>query len=211
MKKMKILLEGNIGCGKTFFVNNFLKFLDEKKKSNPVTIHDSSYNYFVTEKSDYIKLMREDPKNWSFPVQLLFMKNFIERYEKDSSKFTIFTRSIISVFHVFNFLYMDYFNENEKQILQNLYNKHENQDYDLVIYFTCSVNTLMERNKNKNNTNNNLKKEELELLQKRYEMLKEDILQKKFKNKLLVIDTDKDNKILFEELFEIFSKKLMCL
>jgi deoxyadenosine/deoxycytidine kinase len=197
-QKKKIIIEGNIGSGKTTLID-FLK-----SELQDVNVVDSEFSLFHPN-LDYniIKYSNEDPKEWTFLSQVTFMKLLNKIQNKPfTSRFNIFNRSIYSVQHVFNQTYRDekYISDSEYKYLTKLCHKllkKETISIDILIFFSSDVKTLESR------SIDNPFKHFIPLFQRYYDTLLENIYFFTNIKSIYVIDSSKPKNELIEDYREI--------
>lgn len=151
---MKIIVEGNIGSGKS----TFLSYLNTKGivcVQEPIELWNNYNGVNCFEK------LYTDPEKWAFKFQCMTLMTFLESESKVREKLqqkehVFFERSIESVIHIFVKLLTDekIITPDDKNLLVGFYNTLYNtkviQPPDYIIYFKSSPDTCYERMKHRN-------------------------------------------------------------
>jgi len=183
---MKIVLDGNIGCGKSSILNNF--------KNHPkINIYNEPLDIW----SDWLKLYYTDMSKYAFGFQMRVLKSHMN-YKNISDGF--FERSPISCQNIFGKLLYDekFMNKIEWDLT-----KEFNQDYgwvpDIIIYLKCPPEVCLERIKNRNN------KEDisLEYLQKVHQEYEDLYGNNKLNLKIIIIDATQNIDTIIEKINKI--------
>lgn len=146
----RIVIEGNICCGKTTLINYLINEL--KDLGNDLNVMDSGYELFNNNsKYNMLRFNFENPQKWTFLVQMNFLMLLNEIQNNNlTSRINIFNRSILSVHNVFNKAYRDnnIISYKENLYLETLYKKllkSESKEIDLLIFFKSDIQTLLKR------------------------------------------------------------------
>lgn len=192
----KISICGNISCGKTTLLKKLNKELDYKIFLEP-----------LDEWKEILNLFYQDQKRWAFTfgVQVLLSYahgiNTIER--------TLYERSPIDCKYVFNQISYEDKNltEEELNIFNDVYHKIGWKP-DIFIYLRTTPEVCFERmNKRNRDCEKNVSLEYLKKIHEKYEefMINNHKLNQK---NIFIIDGDKSEKEVFEEIINIFNNKL---
>lgn len=146
-KPLSIVVEGNIACGKTTFLNHFRKFEDVSILTEPVEMWRNCKGH------NLLNLMYKDAKQWSFPFQIYAALTMLQRHtQKPVKPITFIERSIYSARYIFvEKLTKDgVLSPEHNAILDEQFKwMHENVDFsvDLIIYLRCSPDIAFKRMK----------------------------------------------------------------
>ena len=136
-----IAIEGNIGVGKTTLAKAIAKHLDAK-----LILEEFAEN-------PLLPLFYNDPKKYSFPLEMSFMAERYEQLKVDLANLDLFNPIIVADYLVDKSLLFSKVNLNEQEFL--LYQKFFQYLFksirlpDLVIYLHQPVNQLLENIKNR--------------------------------------------------------------
>ncbi len=191
---MKLVFDGNIGCGKS----SILKLIQNNKP-----IEMNIYNEPLHDWSKWLELFYSDMNKYSFGFQMRVLKSHLDKKDILNG---IFERSPLSCQKVFGELL---FEDNKMNELEwNLTNEF-NYDYgwnpDYVVYLKCDPQICYQRIKQRNRNNEQLIDiNYLERIHEKYEKLYTD-----FKS-LKVITIDASNSIdqVYEDVMELVIKKI---
>ena len=153
---MKVFcVEGLIGCGKTSVMNALKERFNKTKKTKicfipePVEVWEKQ---FRTGKKGLLELFYNDPKRYSFTLEVAVFTTLIKEIRKAKKMgaecVVIMERSLYSAFHVFSkMLYDDKKMERaEYKVLDHLFNElKEELPTPQIIYFKVEPNTALER------------------------------------------------------------------
>jgi deoxyadenosine/deoxycytidine kinase len=158
---MKIVLDGNIGCGKSSIIKKIIEFDSIKL---PV------YNEPLDNWEQWIELFYSDMQKYSFGFQMRVLKSHLDKKNISSG---IFERSPLSCQRIFGELLFEdkLMTQLEWNLTEEFYN-----DYgwtpDIVFYLKCNPNTCYERIHQRNrNSEENISLEYIKRLDSKYEKL----------------------------------------
>ncbi|XP_067950709.1 deoxynucleoside kinase-like [Watersipora subatra] len=193
-KKLTVLVEGNIGAGKTTFLN----FMQEIS-SDVTALSEPVVKWQNINGNNALEMMYEDPKRWSMAfqsyVQLTMLKNHME---PQTSPVKMIERSLFSAHYCFvrNLHNTGKMTDMEYEILDQWFHwikDSQKFDVDLIVYLRASPSTCLERLKKRSRT------EEvgipLEYLESLDELHEDWLTKRKFVHPnvpVLVIDANKD-------------------
>ncbi|EFA11257.1 deoxynucleoside kinase [Tribolium castaneum] len=96
LRPYTVIVEGNIGCGKTTFLNYFQQFDDVNVLAEPVNKWRNCNGYNLLDK------MYSDPKKWSFTFQSYVQLTILQHHTmKTGHPIKLMERSIYSARHCF--------------------------------------------------------------------------------------------------------------
>ncbi|RWS18187.1 hypothetical protein B4U80_04345, partial [Leptotrombidium deliense] len=156
-KMFRVAVEGNIGCGKTSFLNNFSETCKEKVKifSEPVNKWRNVGGY------NLLDLMYEDPKKWSFAFQqyvqltMFQIHNEMSEYDDGKAVLKMMERSLLSARYCFveNLWQSGLLTRVEYDIIDEWYHKlmkSESTKLDCIIYLRTDPEVCLKRIKQRN-------------------------------------------------------------
>ena len=187
---MKIVFDGNIGCGKSKLISNILA-------NNSIDL--PIYNEPLQDWKEWLELFYSDMKKYAFGFQMRVLKSHLD---KKSIEQGIFERSPLSCQKVFGKLLHE---DNQMSELEwNLTNEFFD-DYgwlpDIVVYLKCSPSICHERICNRNrNGEETISLEYLEKVHEKYEQLYNSEINKKIK--VITIDASKKPEVVYESVME---------
>jgi deoxycitidine kinase/deoxyguanosine kinase len=156
---MKLVLDGNIGCGKSTIIKKIIE-------NNPFDL--TVYNEPLKDWDEWLKLFYSDMSKYSFGFQMRVLKSHLNNKNIQSG---IFERSPLSCQEVFGKLLHEdgLMNDLEWDLTQEF-----QKDYgwipNLVIYLRCDPETCLERIKQRNRTSENtISLDYLKRLHEKYE------------------------------------------
>ena len=137
---MRISIEGNIGSGKTFY-------LDKLKKDNYAIIHDLIDSQ--TQISTWLKKYDSNPDRYSFGLQMQILQDYIKLpYVKNN--INIYESSPYTLKNVYGkILYDEKHLDKDEYLLHNSYINDFGWMPDIIIYLYCDPEICYERVKNK--------------------------------------------------------------
>jgi len=146
-----VLVEGNIGSGKTTFLQHFSKFANVDVMTEPVN------KWRNLKGSNLLQKMYEDPGRWSLTFQTYVQLTMLEQHVKRSGKgVKIMERSIYSAKYCFveNLYKSGKMPGSEYEVLSAWFrflveNPSVDLDVDLIIYLKTSPDKAMERIKSR--------------------------------------------------------------
>lgn len=196
-KPFTILIEGNIGSGKTTFIQNL------KKLNKDVEIYTEPINQWKNlNSSNPLRIMYENPNRWSLTFQFLVQLTMLEIHKKNTHQpIKIMERSLYSGHYCFvnNFHTTGQINMLEYEILTKWFNflqKHEkfNLSADLIIYLKTDPEIAFNRIK-KRGTNEDLLIN-MKYIKNLHEMHEDWLIRKKYPipAPVAVIDANYSNK-----------------
>lgn len=96
IKPFSIIVEGNIACGKTTFLDHFKKFEDVQVTTEPVEMWRNCQGH------NLLDIMYQDQKKWVFPFQMYAALTMLERHNtKTNRPVHLMERSIYSTRYCF--------------------------------------------------------------------------------------------------------------
>lgn len=156
---MKLVLDGNIGCGKSTIIKKIIE-----NNSFDLTVHNEP----LKDWDDWLKLFYSDMTKYSFGFQMRVLKSHLNNKNIQSG---IFERSPLSCQEVFGKLLHE---DNQMTDLEWNLTQEFQQDYgwipNLVVYLRCDPNICLERIKQRNrNSENTITLDYLKRLHEKYE------------------------------------------
>lgn len=148
-KPFTILVEGNIGSGKSTFLNNF------SNNNNVLTVYEPIKEWKNVGDVDLMTSFYEDPKKWAFTFQSHIMLTMMKAHETATSKSVkIMERSIYSGRYVFiqNLADMNLITKPEFAVLDEWYNyliTSGTFSVDLIVYLKTDPEVAFSRLKNR--------------------------------------------------------------
>lgn len=146
-KPLSVIIEGNIACGKTTFLNHFKKFEDVAILTEPVEMWRNCRGH------NLLDLMYKDPKQWAFPFQQYTALTMLNRHIKTTNKpIKFMERSVYSARYIFvEKLTRDGVLKPEHNAILDEYFKwmeqHVDFSVDLIVYLRCSPEVAYARMK----------------------------------------------------------------
>ncbi|XP_039954751.1 deoxynucleoside kinase isoform X2 [Bactrocera tryoni] len=141
-----VLIEGNIGSGKTTFIKHFQKFEDKIcAMTEPVEKWRNFKGY------NLLELMYIDPDRWAMPFQSYVMLTMLERHTKPTDKpIKILERSLYSAKYCFveNLHKCGLIHNGMYEILKEWYSYVEDITHiqaDLIVYLRTTPEVVYER------------------------------------------------------------------
>jgi deoxyadenosine/deoxycytidine kinase len=210
--KIIISIEGNIGVGKSSFIE-LLKISLNKDRyefiSEPV---DEWLNLKDNEGKNLLQTFYEDKKRWGYTFQniayLTRMNKLIDAIQNSQKEFIILDRSLSADLNTFTKMLYDEGSINELEWkAYNMWNDFFYQRFGkgirhFIVYLRCQPETSFERSKKRNREEE--KEIPLEYFQRLHKYHEEWLMKK---NDVLVFDCDKDfiqNKEHFQEMLTQF-------
>ncbi len=133
---MKIVLDGNIGCGKSSILNK-IKAMNHEKLNYPI------YNEPIADWVNWINLFYSDMSKYSFGFQMKVLKSHLDNFNITNG---LFERSPLSCQEVFGkLLFEDNLMSKLEWQLTNDFSKDYGWTPDLVIYIHCDPLTCHQR------------------------------------------------------------------
>lgn len=180
---MRLIIEGNISSGKSTLIRYFQK----KIKDDEICINDSGRIYFNTDpRFNVLQLASNDPKRWTFLLQLTFLSFLKEREKEDAKRFTITARSTLSVINVFSKSYLEqgFISNEEYNYLESFDNLHKSEPCDILIFISSTQHL--------NRCSNSLMKEKSILYSQFYERKRflDTVISKRFAKKIIILNGD---------------------
>jgi len=148
-----VLVEGNIGCGKTTFLQHFSKFSHVDVLKEPVD------RWRDVNGHNLLQLMYEDPKRWAMPFQSYVQLTMLEHHLqcKEGKTVKLMERSIYSARYCFveNMMQSGVMEGSEFEVLDQWYSFATGESgldigVDLIIYLRTSPEKALERVKERN-------------------------------------------------------------
>lgn len=189
---MKIVLDGNIGCGKSSLLNKLKDYISLNFYNEPLDVW-----------SDWLKLFYSNMSKHAFGFQMRVLKTHMG-YKKINDG--VFERSPISCQHVFGQLLYDdlYMNQSEWKLTNEF-----NQDYgwvpDVIIYLQCPPEICAERIRQRKN-NEEISSSYLEKVHQKYEEL---YIENKLKFNVITIDATQNIDLIFNNIKNIIESYLL--
>ncbi len=193
---MKIVFDGNIGCGKSKLINNILTNKSIELPISNEPLHDWE---------KWLELFYLDMKKNAFGFQMRVLKSHLDK--KNIQK-GLFERSPLSCQQVFGkLLYED---KMMSELEWNLTNEFA-QDYgwlpDVVVYLKCSPTVCYERiGKRNRNGEETISLQYLEKVHEKYEQLYNSDITKKVK--IITIDASNTPEEVYESVMEQLIRKI---
>jgi deoxyadenosine/deoxycytidine kinase len=191
---MKLVLDGNIGCGKSSVIN---KIIETNCIDLPI------YNEPLNDWDQWLKLFYSDMTKYSFGFQMRVLKSHLDKKDVLNG---FFERSPLSCQRVFGELLFE-----DKQMTQLEWNLTEefNNDFgwtpDIVIYLKCSPKVCYERIHKRNRySEETISLEYLERLNAKYEKL----YTNNSNVRVIQIDATQSIDKVFEEIMEKVIRKI---
>ena len=158
---MKIVIDGNIGCGKSTIINRIIK---TKALDLPV------YNEPLNDWDDWLKLFYSDMSKYSFGFQMRVLKSHLD---KKDIPYGIFERSPLSCQRIFGeMLYEDNLMSDLEWKLTEEFNNDYGWTPNIIIYLRSDPNICYERiNNRKRDGEEGISIEYLKRLHSKYESL----------------------------------------
>lgn len=201
-KSFTIIVEGNIGCGKSTFLNNFQRFKDVETIPEPVK------QWKNIDGHNLLDLMYKRSKEWTFPFQTYVGITMMNIHKLETKKdIKIMERSIYSA----NFCFLEAQRELGNlhpamyAILKEWYKQIESQvEVDLVLYFRINPEEAFERMKSRGRSEENMV--ELEYLSMLHELHENWLIrqQEKIPAPLIIVDANQSQ----DEIFQFVTEKL---
>jgi len=191
---MKIVFDGNIGCGKS----SILKLIQNNKP-----IEMNIYNEPLHDWSKWLELFYSDMKKHSFGFQMRVLKSHLDKKDILNG---IFERSPLSCQRVFGELLFEDKKMNELEWnLTNEFNYDYGWNPDYVVYLKCDPQICYQRIKQRNrNDEQSIDINYLERIHQKYEKLYTDC--KSFK--VITIDSSNSIEKVYEDVMELVIKKI---
>ena len=163
---MKIVLDGNIGCGKSSIINKIIEYKIIKSKCINLPV----FNEPIDEWSQWLELFYLDMTKYSFGFQMRVLKSHLNNKSIESG---IFERSPLSCQRVFGeLLYEDKLMTELEWNLTEEFNNDFGWDPDIIIYLKCNPDICYERiHKRNRNSEQQITLEYLERIHGKYEKL----------------------------------------
>jgi deoxyadenosine/deoxycytidine kinase len=189
---MKLVFDGNIGCGKS----SVLKLIVE---NNPIDLN--VYNEPLFDWAKWLELFYSDMKKYSFGFQMRVLKSHLD---KKNILNGIFERSPLSCQKVFGqLLYEDKMMSDLEWNLTNEFSDDYGWTPDFIIYLKCDPEICYQRINQRNRLNE--KEIELDYLKRLHNKYEE--LYTNSKNvKVITIDASKPLNKVYEEVLDIVIK-----
>lgn len=191
---MKLVLDGNIGCGKSSVIK---KIIESNCIELPV------FNEPLNDWNQWMDLFYSDMSKYSFGFQMRVLKSYLDKKDIPNG---IFERSPLSCQRVFGELLFE-----DKLMSQLEWNLTEefNNDFgwtpDLVIYLKCDPTTCYNRIHQRNrDSEQTISLEYLQRLNSKYEKL----YNNNFNVKVIEIDATQSIDIVFEEILDRVIRKI---
>jgi len=142
-----VLVEGNIGCGKTTFLQHFSKFSNVNVLKEPVERWRNVNGH------NLLQLMYEDPARWSMPFQSFVQLTMLDQHLDTSDKpIKLMERSIFSARYCFveNLFKSGKMQASEYEVLVQWFNfltasPELDLKIDLIIYLRTEPEKALER------------------------------------------------------------------
>ena len=160
---MKIIIEGNIGSGKS----TFLSYLDKYFNAN--IIYEPVDYYTNVNGINFLKLLYNDPAKWGFSFQIMASTKKLQLLD-NSSELTFMERSYLSDCNCFTELLKDNGNISLENyiVLKEYYNSIPDQNY-IIIYFRTNPEVSYERIIKRHRKDEKISYEYISDLHKKYE------------------------------------------
>lgn len=230
---MKIIIEGNVGAGKTTFLTYFLKYLQiyntkykniiefpEKDKiltsdKNSLHVFDSGSTFFKNKSNVNALELAKQNTQWYSLIQHTFLFNldYIQNdliQNSNSQHINIYSRSIYSSTEIFsNVLYkLNYLSKSNLDFLQKEYNnilvKEKQISIDLLIIVVCeNEELLLQRLKNRDG---HIETEYILELQHAYKNIESIICSKTNVKNIVYINTNQDLDKIYKSIENLIHK-----
>lgn len=189
-----VLVEGNIGCGKTTFLEHFAQFSQVEVLKEPVD------RWRDVNGHNLLQLMYEDPERWAMPFQSYVQLTMLDHHLHKSSKpVKLMERSIYSSRYCFveNLHKSGKMLGSEFEVLDEWFkfateNSDLNINVDLIIYLRTTPEKALERVNIRNRSEEN--SIPLEYLKDLHDLHEDWLMKKKYPlcAPVVVIDADQD-------------------
>ena len=191
---MKLVLDGNIGCGKSSIID---KIIESKFIELPV------YNEPLNDWNQWMDLFYKDMSKYSFGFQMRVLKSHLDKQKIQNG---IFERSPLSCQRVFGqLLFEDKLMTPLEWNLTEDFNNDFGWNPDVVIYLKCNPLTCYHRIQQRNrNGEHTISFEYIERLNNKYEELYKNNLNMK----IIEIDAEQPINTVFEEIQEKVIQKI---
>ena len=191
---MKIVFDGNIGCGKS----SILKLIQNNKP-----IEMNIYNEPLYDWSKWLELFYSDMNKYSFGFQMRVLKSHLDKKDILNG---IFERSPLSCQKVFGELLYEDNKMNELEWnLTNEFNYDYGWNPDYVVYLKCDPDICYQRIKQRNrNDEQSIDINYLERIHQKYEKLYTDC--KSFK--VITIDASNSIETVYEDVMDLVIRKI---
>jgi deoxyadenosine/deoxycytidine kinase len=201
-KAFTIALEGNIGAGKTRFIN----YLKEQEDLKHIVLLDEQVNKWQNfHGKNLIKMFYENPNRWGFTFQSCALLSMIERQlDSEKAEIRIMERSPHSSLRIFaeSMLKSGYISDVEKGLLENWLkllteSSTVNLELDGIVYVRTSVAVAIDRISFRNREGeSHLTEEYAERIDKEHE---EWLTKEVDSKKVVIMDGDKSGKDIVKE------------
>lgn len=144
-KPFTILVEGNIGCGKTTFLNNF------KDSSNILALHEPIADWKNVSGYDLMKLFLNNPQTHAFTFQSYVLLTMMKAHEMETTRpIKMIERSIFSCRYIFveNLLAMKIMSHEEYSVIDEWFKwlvETKAITADLIIYLRTDPEVAYKR------------------------------------------------------------------
>lgn len=193
---MKIVFDGNIGCGKSRLINNILS-------NNSINI--PIYNEPLHDWHEWLGLFYSDMEKHAFGFQMRVLKSHLDKKTIEQG---LFERSPLSCQKVFGkLLYED---KKMTELEWNLTNEF-NEDYgwlpDIVVYLKCPPNICYQRiSKRNRDGEETISLDYLQKVNEKYEQLYNSEISKKVK--IITIDSSETPDAVYESVMDQLIRKI---
>lgn len=190
-KIMKIVIDGNIGCGKT----TLIKRLNDEIR---IPIFLEPLQKWTT----LLTLFYENPEKWAFAFNLEVLTSFHEW--KENSFPAIYERSPLSCRYVFTQQNTDqkYIDELELAVFDKIYNELK-WEPDVLIYLQTDPIICSKRIKDRGrDCEANIKQDYIEAIHKKYE----EMIKKSSIKHVYIINGNRSKDIVFNEVLDIINR-----
>jgi deoxyadenosine/deoxycytidine kinase len=209
---MKIVVEGNIGCGKTTFLKEIINAYKNTTQTSVVFEPVKQWEECVEGSSNLLEKFYADPPKYAFEFQTYALTTIYALYKAHNTPFCIYERSIYTNKHVFGLsAKRQYFTATQtiiyEHLLNTFINEMANDDIDYIIYLQSSPEKCLERIKHRNR--NGETSITLEYLQHLHELHENWLNNNNNSNhKVIIINSDNVNIADYSQIYQNVKKEV---